>query len=532
MFQNNISPRVRSRRLVFQLALCLAAWSCPGLTHAGTDSVSDPKSIPPSTLLKNIASWSPGDPMSFGKGVGTFDIQVRERFEARNNWIDFNSATNVRDDTGLLQRLRLGLKLVPTKDVTIYAQMEDSRTFFSDTSSLFPNLPGSQSNFVTNNDPIALRQAYFKFDNIAGQPVGFTLGRQVLAYGDERLVGGFDWDNNARVFDAVKLSYKQDNYTVDTFAAYPVPHQTEDFDVPYTNDLFLGSYATTTLVPNMTSDYYVFWRSKSELSPTTSFTTNENQSEGDTAPNGDYATLGTRWKSLPGKWSNWDFGYEGAFQVGSITNPLQGTATTVSGQTINTARQYLLAGMSHAEVGYTFKTDWTPRPFACFDFGSGSNNPDSGTSNTFQNLYPTNHPLYGIMDRFSLQNMYQITFGVIAKPTDKLTLRVDYHNTWLVSTADEWRIANQTPLGSSAVSPAGKAPASGYPGRYAKALTANPNSYVGSEVNLIATYAVTKWCQVQAGGAIFFAGPYVRQTAATGQTNNATFGYTQVKFDF
>jgi len=128
--------------------------------------------------------------------------------------------------------------------------------------------------------------------------------------------------------------------------------------------------------------------------------------------------------------------------------------------------------------------------------------------------------------------MYQATVGVIAKPTDKLMLRLDYHNTWLASTSDELRIANQTPLGSSAVSPAGTAPPSGYSPRYAKALTVNPNNYVGSEIDLIATYTVTKWCQVQMGGAIFFAGPYIRETAPTAQTDNATFGYTQVKFDF
>ena len=458
--------------------------------------------------------------------------EIRERFEVRDNWIDFNSKTNTRDDTGLLERLRLGLKLSPTDWFTVYTQLQDSRTFFDDSNSIKPNAARSQQNFITNDDPIALRQAYLKFSKIGDQPLTFTAGRQVLSYGDERLVGGFDWDNNARVFDALKLVYLQKDYAVDVFSAYVVPHQSQDFDVPYTHDLFLGAYATTTLVPKFTSDYYVFWRSKDKLTPITSFTTAANQTEGDAVPNGDYATLGTRWKSLPGAFANWDAGYEGALQVGSIDNPLQGTATTVSGQAINTGRQDLLAGMSHVEVGYTIKTDWKPRLFASFDYASGSSDPNSGTSSTFQNLYPTNHPLYGILDRFSLQNMYQATVGVIAKPTDKITLRLDYHNTWLVSTTDELRIANQTPLGSSAVSPAGTAPASGYAARYAKALAVNPSNYVGSEVDFIGTYQLTKWCQLQAGAAHFFAGDYLRETAAGQETDDANFAYTQVKFDF
>jgi hypothetical protein len=129
--------------------------------------------------------------------------------------------------------------------------------------------------------------------------------------------------------------------------------------------------------------------------------------------------------------------------------------------------------------------------------------------------------------------MYQATVGVIAKPTDKITLRLDYHNTWLVSTNDEWRIANQTPLGSSLVSPSGPAPpASGYTTRYAKALTVNPSNYVGSEVDLIATCQLTKWCQLQVGGAHFFAGDYIRETAAGQETDDANFAYTQLKLDF
>ncbi len=88
--------------------------------------------------------------------------------------------------------------------------------------------------------------------------------------------------------------------------------------------------------------------------------------------------------------------------------------------------------------------------------------------------------------------MYQVTFGVTAKPLDNMTIKLDYHNTWLVSNKDEWRFANQTPLGSSALSPAGTAPAGGYAARYTKALAVNPSNYMGAEIDLIATYGVTK----------------------------------------
>ena len=39
-------------------------------------------------------------------------------------------------------------------------------------------------------------------------PVTLKVGRQELSYGDERLVGAFDWNNIGRVFDAAKLRYE------------------------------------------------------------------------------------------------------------------------------------------------------------------------------------------------------------------------------------------------------------------------------------------------------------------------------------
>lgn len=515
--------------LTFLLACCYCQ------SNAGTNEViSDPKSITKPVHDSSI-DWQPGDPLSFENGLGTFDVQIRERFQASDNWLDFNSKNNARDDTGLQERLRLGLKLAPTDWLTFYAQMEDSRTFFDDSNTYKPNVgaftANSQREYITNDDSLALRQTYVQFDKCFGQPLSFKAGRQVLSYGDERLVGGFDWDNNARVFDALKLQYKGEGYTVDGFASYVVSHQSDDFDVPDTHDLFGGVYITTDLVPDVTSDCYVFWRSKDKVTPSTTFTGNDNQTEGNPAPDGDYVTMGTRWKSKSKAFGPWDFGFESAIQAGSIVNPQSFSTATIiiGGAPINTGRQDLLAGMAHLEGGYTLtEVDWTPRFFTSLDYASGDSNPGDGTSNTFQNLYPTNHPLYGIMDRFSLQNMEQVTIGITAMPLDNLTLRLDWRNTWLDSTKDEWRAANQSAFGPSLAGGVGSGSA-----RYSNALKDNPSNYVGSEVNLIATYKINTWCTLQTGGGHFFAGSYIRETQpGTQEVDDANFVYSQVQFDF
>lgn len=47
------------------------------------------------------------------------------------------------------------------------------------------------------------------------------------------------------------------------------------------------------------------------------------------------------------------------------------------------------AWMAAADAGYTFETcSWTPRLGIGFDYGSGDDDPNDGTHDTFNQLYP------------------------------------------------------------------------------------------------------------------------------------------------
>ena len=74
------------------------------------------------------------------------------------------------------------------------------------------------------DDPLDLRQGFFEVGNPAEFPVMAKVGRQELIYGDERLIGAFDWNNFSRTFDAVKLRYQKDpqKFWVDAFVATSV----------------------------------------------------------------------------------------------------------------------------------------------------------------------------------------------------------------------------------------------------------------------------------------------------------------------
>jgi hypothetical protein len=458
--------------------------------------------------------WQPGDPMSMCDGLLVWDFQLRERFEWRENWIDFSDLADIRDDNALLQRVRLGLQINPADWVALYAQLQDARTFFYDAEDAVP----ADEQFITNDSPLDLNEAYVDFKKIADSPVGLKIGRQALKYGEERLIGCFEWDNNARRFDAVRVRYTQPNYHIDAFASFVVLHYTDQFNTPDTQDLFSGVYATTETIEGWFSDYYVLYRSKSDITLQTSFITTDDAVDGNLAPPGDYFTIGTRWKSKPGTLGPWDFDTEVAFQAGEVSNPT-GFGPVVLGNPINVNRQSLLSGAAHLGGGYTFvEVDAKPRLGLEYNYAPGDGDPNDGTSYTFQNLFPTNHKFYGIMDRFSWQNIHNVAGKITAKPIPQLEICLEQHFFWLADTRDVWRFAGQGAVGG--------------PGRYGNALNRGPSSYVGAELDLVVTWKPVKWIKVQPGYAHFFTGGYVSQTApVAGSAQDADFAYLEVQID-
>src|SRR3954469_4118962 len=137
-----------------------------------------------SVAAKTEAAVLEKNPLSFWGGKAVFDFEERFRWEIRDNNFDFDDRVNsLNDDNWFLQRARLGLKLSPTPWLRIYGQIQDSREYNSDRPD-FPNVNGAEG-----DDSVDLRQAWIELGNPKEFPLTLKLGRQVLSYGDERLVG-------------------------------------------------------------------------------------------------------------------------------------------------------------------------------------------------------------------------------------------------------------------------------------------------------------------------------------------------------
>jgi hypothetical protein len=361
-------------------------------------------------------------------------------------------------------------------------------------------------------DGLDLQQAFVTLGNPKEFPLSLKVGRQELSYGEERLVGAFGWNNIGRVFDAARLRWQNDWLVADAFVSRVMVPQDGRFNVDNDHEYFSGVYATTTKLPKNSVDLYFLARNADRHAAA-----DEPSPQAPQPSARDTYTAGGRIKSQPGQFAGFDYLIDGAYQFGDFVDP----RLTIGGVS---PRQAQSAFMTVLQAGYTFK-DWfaTPRLGVEFDYGSGDSNPTNHTHGTFDNLFPTNHKFYGLMDLVSLQNIEDAGLNLTLKPDPRLTLTVLGNALWLADTHDSFYTVAGAPRG-------GLTPTAG------TGFGINPHysSFVGTEVTAIAGYALARGLQLEVGYGHFFAGKYLDQTwAASGfGSRDADFGYAQILFTF
>jgi hypothetical protein len=404
-----------------------------------------------------------------------FTFQARARGEYRNNVFDFDDALgSATDDEWLLHRIRLGIEWQPLPWLHVSVQGQDVRESYSDRADI-PLQEGAEG-----DDAFDLRLASLEFGD--PQQLSFKLGRQLLSYGDERLVGPLEWLNFSRTFDAAKLHYQQQCWWVDGFVSSVVRLHESHFNVSDFTDtqnprhqVFSGLYFSSSLLPVQTTDLYAFHL-------------HEESAEGGT----DFLTLGTRFKGDPLKLAGWDYTFELAGQSGRVLG------------------QDLKAYASHLEGGHNWlDSAWKPRLGVEYSFGSGDGNSLDGKTTTFQNLFPTNHPPYGFMDTMSWQNMHNLVLRLAAQPHPKVKTTMDLHGFWLANTADAWYRANGTTR--------------------VRDITPDAGSYAGAELDFTINAKLNKHLDMLLGYSHFFAGSYLDDTGAG---DDADFAYLMLTLNY
>lgn len=444
-----------------------------------------------------------GNVLSFWNDRLVFDFEERVRGEIRENTRDFDSSkADDNDDSWLLNRFRFGLAVKPISWLKIYGQGQDSREADSDRA----NIPGVRG--AEGDNEWDLRQGYVALGDLEKLPLLFTMGRQSITYGDGRLVGDSRWGNFGRTFDAIRLRWeKEHHFWIEAFAMRPVQILRHEFDDSDSADNFFGVYLSTEHGSKEALDFYIYYRDKNDAQPDLDPTNRADPQGTWNGPAGHYATLGARTKNTSDKLNGWDYAAEFAYQVGEVF------------QTDTHSPAFDLSACAwYSAGGYTWKDGpWKPRIGLEYDFATGDRNPNDGNSESFQNLFPSNHEKYGFMDEFSWRNMHDLRLQVNAKPVKKLDLEFDFHAFWLFNTHDYWYRSNGlSPLRTRTPD-----------GRDVRTIGA-PN-FAGEEIDLTATYELTKNIKLQTGYSHFFTGAYLE---ATGPSSDANFGYGMINCTF
>jgi hypothetical protein len=357
------------------------------------------------------------------------------------------------------------------------------------------------------SDTVDLHQAYFTVGNSKEFPITAKIGRQELSYGDERLVGAFAWNNIGRVFDTAKFRWQTDWFGMDLFTGCVVVPEDNEFNVDNDHDWFSGVYVNLTKVPKHLLDVYFF--SRNADSDAISIVPSPQAPQPSAR---DIYTLGLRLKSKPAEFGSWDYSIESAYQFGNFEDR----------RLAGTPRLDHDAWMAIVTGGYTFKDAWgKPRLGLEYCYGSGDGDPTDGDHGTFENLFPTNHKFYGYMDFLSLQNLHDVRAICTLKPHAKLTLNLEGHSFWLADTSDNFYNAGGAPRGGTATTPGNN-------------YGVNPgyDSFLGFEVDVVASYAITRYAQLEAGYGHFFRGDYIEDSLSAIGSQDADWFYIQAVFNF
>ena len=377
-------------------------------------------------------------------------LRVRGEFRERLEGVDSAGFNAAREDLYYLSRFRLSATVAPARALSFQVQAQDARVARK-------TVGPTGTPFSA---PIDLRMAFADVGS-AASPFAVRVGRQELAYGEQRLVGHVSWLNAARTFDGATVTMRTGAFSVDAFGASVVRILDGAFDRSGNGHRFAGAYATTAkLIPLGTVEPYVFWRRDVNLRTETTTTGDLEQT-----------TVGVRLAGrLPARL---DYGVEMAMQRGSLgTDAVEAWA-------------------GHWQLRESLPGAGAVRLIGEYNYASGDENPADGVRGTFDQLYPTPHDKHGLADQIGWKNVHHLRGGVELVPMRGLPLAASYHSWWLAETKDAVYAASSAPL--------------------ARVIGGAAGRHIGQEVDVQVSRALTPQLQLAAGYAHIFTGDVLRQ---------------------
>ena len=380
-----------------------------------------------------------------------FDGEFRDRFEGQEH-LGFGRSVDNHD----LTQLRLMLTITPTDWLQLVGETQDSRVFFNHA---IKDVPPYQNIWD-------VRQAYIQVGNPSQSWFDVVAGREILAFGDERLVGPSDWLNMGRTFDVARLNLHHSWFSLALFSSSVIIARDGVVDHHYEGNNLHGAYGSLKrIVPRATLEPFVFWRvapARLHLS--------ENAGLG--ALN--EVTVGGR---IQGKLPlGFEYDSTMARQAGSL------------------GARSIDSWAGHWNVARQFGGALKFKPFLQANYATGTNNPNGNKWTTFDQLYPSSHDKMDFADQVGWRNIEQVRGGASEAAGRKWTFNETYEEFWLASARDFLYSAGGAPVAQSPTGSAGR--------------------HVGGEFDFWAEWKWKEAVDFGFGAGQFFTGRFLEQTTA------------------
>lgn len=401
------------------------------------------------------------------------------RAEVRDN-ADFNS-DRLDGTAQVFNRMRLGVAREFERGLRVFVQLQDSRIW------------GEEGASLNALNAIDLHQAYLQIDKPVGMPFNVRLGRQQLSFGNERLVGKYDWHNVGRVFDAMNVQWGGERHRLDLWLA-----QVRDHTAPTVarNQEFAGAYFTSQrLLPVTLEAYWLLLYDARNFESIANPATPGRQDEPSEALT--IHTLGLRWSRASGR--NLQFDFEGAYQFGK--------------RGFQNVRAYGFA----LKASYTVASPWRPTLHVGYVLGSGDEQFDDNKSETFANLFPNAHGFLGAMDYASWSNISAPFAGLNFSPREKLSFGAEGYLLALQNEHDAWYRVGGFNIGT--------------PQEFYRKAVPGAGKRLGHEIDLHVDYVYRERLDLKLGVSKFFVGEFIEKTGGL-RADDSVWGYLAVELKF
>ncbi len=330
---------------------------------------------------------------------------------------------------------------------------------------------------LDNRSDFDLYQGYVEWEKVLNLPVSVKAGRQEFLYGSAYFIGTNDFYNGLS-WDGIKTSiHPFEQLVVDILGAKMAKLNPEDPDI-----YLAGLYTTYKIYKEGVLEGYLFYNKGGFPILHREFVLLDSGQQ--------WFTLGAR---LAGKIGGFDYELEPEFQWGKVKNA------------IGDGKDLVRAFGGHLDLGYTFKLPWEPRLFGAYGYGSGDNNPFDGRYREFHGSLFNDSYIFGDMNVIADQSGVTVNNvhasgmqiwvgGLEVKPLPKLGVTLRVHRF----------LANRVPPGFS--------------------------KDIGTEIDSVISYKVTKWLSFLVGLDTFLTGPFFKQASGSGK--NIDYAYVQAQVEF